>query len=61
MNMGNKINTALQESGAHVSTDGKYLFFSRGEEKVRKDGSTYWVGSPYWVSAQVIENLKPLQ
>ena len=58
MSMGDKINTELQESGAHVSTDGKYLFFSRGEEKVRKDGSTYWVGSPYWVSAQVIENLR---
>jgi len=61
MNMGNKINTELQESGAHVSADGKYIFFSRGEEKVREDGSTYWVGNPYWVDTQVIENLRPKQ
>ena len=61
MNMGDKINTELQESGVYVSPDGKYLFFSRGEEKVREDGSTYWVGKPYWVDAQVIENLRPKQ
>lgn len=57
--MGDKINTALQESGASVSDDGKYLFFSRGEWKLREDGSTYWVGRPYWVDAQLIENLRP--
>ncbi|NQY74449.1 MAG: PD40 domain-containing protein [Candidatus Margulisbacteria bacterium] len=59
INMGAQINTELQESGAHVSHDGKYLFFSRGEEKLKEDGSTYWVGRPYWVDAQVIENLRP--
>lgn len=59
MNMGDKINTALQESGASVSPDGKYLFFSRGEWKVKEDGSTYWVGKPYWVDTRVIENLRP--
>ncbi len=59
INMGDKINTALQESGASVSDDGKYLFFSRGEWKLREDGSTYWVGRPYWVDAQLIENLRP--
>ena len=59
INMGDKINTALQESGASISHDGKYLFFSRGEWKAREDGSTYWVGRPYWVDAQVIENLRP--
>ncbi|MGS2765276.1 hypothetical protein [Sinomicrobium sp. M5D2P9] len=48
INMGNKINTALQENGAHVTPDGKYLFFWRGYEKVREDGSTYWIGSIYW-------------
>ena len=30
MNMGDKINTELQESGAYVSLDGKYLFFFEG-------------------------------
>ena len=61
MNMGDKINTESQESGVSLSPDGKYLFFSRGEWKAREDGSTYWVGRPYWVDAQVIENLRPKQ
>lgn len=59
INMGPQINTALSESGAGVSPDGKYLFFSRGEWLVKEDGSTNWVGKPYWVDAQVIENLRP--
>jgi len=59
INMGDKINTAHQENGVHVTPDGKYLMFSRGYEKVRKDGSTHWVASPYWVDAQVIETLRP--
>ncbi len=59
INMGDKINTAHQENSAKVTPDGKYLFFWRGYEKLREDGSTYWVGKPYWVDAQIIENLKP--
>ncbi|OJJ18005.1 hypothetical protein BKI52_29575 [marine bacterium AO1-C] len=47
--LGPKINTKLSEGAATVSPDGKYLFFSRGSEKVRKDGSKYWTGSLYWV------------
>jgi len=58
MNMGPQINTELQESSPMVTHDGKYLFFSRGEWKVRADGSTYWVGKSHWVDAQVIENLR---
>lgn len=58
MNMGAQINTELHESGARVSPDGKYLFFSRGEWKVRDDGSEYWVGKPYWVDAKIIETLR---
>ncbi|MCX2681845.1 hypothetical protein OOZ15_17960 [Galbibacter sp. EGI 63066] len=61
INMGDKINTAYHESGAGLTPDGKYLFFSRGEWEVREDGSTNWVGKPYWVDAQVIENLRPKQ
>ena len=57
--MGDKINTELQESGAHVSPDGKYLFFSRGDWIIQEDGSTNWVGKPYWVDAQIIKNLRP--
>ncbi|WP_106794223.1 hypothetical protein [Aquimarina sp. Aq78] len=59
INMGDKINTALDESGVHVTDDGKYLFFSRGAWEVKEDGSTNWVGTPYWVDAQIIENLRP--
>ncbi|WP_420385221.1 hypothetical protein [Roseivirga sp.] len=58
MNMGNQINTELNESGVSVSPDGQYLFFSRGEWKEREDGSTYWVGKPYWVDIKVIEDLR---
>jgi len=61
INMGDKINTELSESGVHVTHDGKYLFFSRGEWKVKEDGSTYWVGKSHWVDAQVIENLRAKQ
>ncbi|NQX82833.1 MAG: hypothetical protein HRT66_12700 [Flavobacteriaceae bacterium] len=61
MNMGDKINTEHQESGAHVTNDGKYLFFSRSEEKVREDGSTYWVGKSHWVDIKIIEGLRPKQ
>ena len=58
VNMGDKINTALNESGAHITDDGKYLFFSRGEWKEKEDGSTYWLGKSYWVDAQIIETLR---
>lgn len=44
-----------------VSSDGKYLSFSRSEEEVREDGTTYWTGEKYWVSTEVIENLKSQQ
>ncbi|WP_299156844.1 hypothetical protein [uncultured Tenacibaculum sp.] len=59
INMGNKINTVHQENGAQVTPDGKYLFFWRGYEKFREDGSAYWVGNPYWLDVQIIENLRP--
>ena len=59
MNMGPLINTELQESSPRVTHDGKYLFFSRGDWKVKEDGSRNWVGKSYWVDARVIENLRP--
>ncbi|HAS42520.1 MAG TPA: hypothetical protein DCS93_18720 [Microscillaceae bacterium] len=61
MNMGDQINTRFDESGAGLSIDGKYLFFSRGEWKPKEGGGTYWVGKPYWVDAKIIENLRPKQ
>ena len=59
INMGDQINTELRESSVSLSPDGKYLFFSRGEWKAREDGSTYWVGTAYWVDAKIIETLRP--
>ncbi len=59
INMGDKINTELSESSGHVTDDGKYLFFSRGEWEVKEDGNENWVGKPFWVDSQVIENLRP--
>ncbi|MEM9000409.1 MAG: hypothetical protein AAGB24_09095 [Bacteroidota bacterium] len=47
--LGSEVNTKLSEGAATVSPNGKYLFFSRGEEKIREDGSTYWMGDLYWV------------
>jgi len=59
INMGDKINSALYEQRPKVTPDGKYLFFWKGDVKVREDGSRYVIGSPYWVDAQIIENLRP--
>jgi len=59
MNMGSLINTEHQESSPHVTHDGKYLLFTRGELKVKEDGSRYYVGKRYWVDVKIIENLRP--
>ena len=59
INMGDQINTPLYEQHARVTPDGKYLFFWRGDVKVREDGSRYVIGSPYWVDAKIIETLRP--
>ncbi|MEW6982566.1 hypothetical protein AAD001_07920 [Colwelliaceae bacterium 6471] len=59
INMGDKINTTAYEQRPRVTPDGKYLFFYRGEKKYREDGSSYWVGNPHWVDAQIIETLRP--
>jgi len=59
INMGAQINTVLSESGARVTDDGKYLFFTRGQWEVKEDGTRNWVGKSYWVDAKIIENLRP--
>ena len=61
INMGDKINTSMQESSPRITPDGKYLFFSRGEWQVKEDGTSNWVGHPYWVDAKIIENLRPIE
>jgi hypothetical protein len=59
INMGDTINTAAYEQRPKVTPDGKYLFFWRGDKKVREDGTSYWIGNPHWVDAQFIETLRP--
>ncbi|MBG6129500.1 hypothetical protein IWQ47_001197 [Aquimarina sp. EL_43] len=59
MNMGQAINSEMQESSPMVTQDEKYLFFTRGEWIEKEDGRTYYVGKKHWVSTQVIENLRP--
>lgn len=58
INMGNKINSELVESGARLTSDGKYLLFGRSKEKVKENGSTYWETTNYWVDAKIIESLR---
>lgn len=59
INMGDKINSPDQESGASITPDGRFLFFSRTKKKIMEDGSSYEIVEPYWVDAQIIENLRP--
>lgn len=49
INLGDKYNSSEDEYGAHLSSDGRYLFFTR-------HGSTG--NSIYWVAASAIEKLK---
>ena len=58
INMGDPINTAAVENAIRITPDGKYLSFGRATPVVQADGSTSWEGGRYWVSAQVIENLR---
>ncbi len=51
INMGDEINTALEENSATVTPDGKYIFFNR------YPSSGAYI---YWVDAQIIETLKPI-
>ena len=46
--LGDAVNTNEEEHGATFSPDGRYLFFSRA-------------GDIYWVSASIIEELRPKQ
>ena len=49
--MGPEINTADDEYGPRVASDGKYLFFTR-----EKRGEAMDI---YWVAASAIARLKP--
>jgi len=74
VNIGNKINSPFHDVAPYVSPDGKYLFFcsfrpnppSYGKHRltfmeIKKllDGPGNGRGDIYWVSAQIIEVLRP--
>lgn len=52
INMGESINNELIENCPMISPDGKYFFFLRYNPAIEK-------AVTYWVSAQIIETLKP--
>lgn len=56
INLGDKINTEAWEASAAITPDGKYLFFSRN-----MGSKNYENVDIFWVSTQVIENLKNIQ
>jgi len=58
-NLGDKVNTIHADFSSWISSDGKYLFFWRSIKKTNADGSTYNESGRYWVSTQVIEELRP--
>ncbi|NQZ83555.1 MAG: PD40 domain-containing protein [Colwellia sp.] len=51
INLGDKINTGVNDTGGVVSPDGKYFFFNR---KISPEDSDI-----YWVDAQIFETLRP--
>lgn len=52
INLGDAVNSKFNERVPSVTPDGKYLFFSRYNE----EGA---IANIYWVSSQVIENVRP--
>lgn len=60
LNMGDKINTNLNERFPNVTPDGKYLFFN-STKKIRgaaSDSPGNGYGDMYWISAKIIDELK---
>ena len=54
INLGDKINTNAWEAAATVTPDGKYLFFNRN-----MGSNNYENVDIFWVSSQIIEELRP--
>lgn len=60
VNMGSRINTENSESFPTVSPDGKYFFFnSNRKSEVRNTVPGHFYGNIYWMSASVIDRLRP--
>lgn len=53
-NLGSEINTVHWESGPYISPDEKYLFFSRRDSS----GVNARFSDIYWVSMEVVENIR---
>ena len=54
INLGNTINSRLNEKSPSITPDGKYLFFGRAEREGK-----IGLANIYWVSTEVIHRLKP--
>lgn len=54
VNLGPNVNSTFSEKSPSITPDGKYLFFARAERKGKVG-----LGNIYWVSTQVIEDLRP--
>lgn len=52
--LGPQFNTSAEEYGAHLSCDGKYLFFTRHTREGTSKGNQI-----YWVAVSAIDKLKP--
>jgi len=61
INMGDKINTDLNERFPNVTPDGKYLFFNstRKIQGADPNGPGNGNGDIYWIDAKIIEELRP--
>ena len=55
LNLGDKINTEASEKGPSVTPDGKFLFFDRRVKRGNDDVTMYWV------STEIIEELRSKQ
>jgi hypothetical protein len=61
INMGDKINTDANERFPNVTPDGEYFFFN-STKKIKgadPDGPGNGKGDVYWISAKIIEELRP--
>ena len=58
INLGDKVNTDAEEGGAKITPDGKFLFFNRMVPGAF--GDTSLQSDLYWVDAQIIEDLRPV-
>jgi len=60
VSMGPAINTAASESFPSVTPDGRYLFFNSNRKSyLVKQQPEHFYGNIYWVSAKIIEELRP--